>query len=228
MKYRYKPIDFAWASLGINYVIGSSDWNPLEDPEELIIRSLAHFYEDPRLLSMFLAWADEYDDLINVVRLGAYISELKPFELSMLGAISLKLSANPRWMRLHEKIENRLGGPPSKFPEREDYGSLAKISGQDHEFKAFGICIPRVSKAHAKKLKPKAIVADKNYWFQLRLLLDNQMRADVAIAMYYLGCGNAYQVEKRIRCSRETAYRQFKSLKNPTVQRQIDFLKKSA
>ena len=95
MKYSYQPIDFAWASLGINYVIDAANWNPLEDPEKLIIRSLEPFYKDPRLLSMFLAWAEEYDELINVGRLGAYLGGLNPFELSMLGAISLKRSRKP-------------------------------------------------------------------------------------------------------------------------------------
>ena len=228
MKYSYQPIDFAWASLGINYVIDAANWNPLEDPEKLIILSLEPFYKDPRLLSMFLAWAEEYDELINVGRLGAYLGGLNPFELSMLGAISLKLLKNSRWQRLNEKIVEKLGANPPKFPKRDDYQSLANISGNDEQFSAFGICIPKVTKAHGKKLKPKSLIAQKNYWFKFRLLLDSQMRADVAVAMYYLGCNNAYQVEQKIKCSRETAYRQFKSLKNPLVKLQIEILKKAA
>jgi hypothetical protein len=228
MSAKYKPLDIAWASLGINYVIPEAKWDPRQDPEELIIQSLPEFFEDPRLLSMFLAWAEEYDELINVPRLEAYIKELEAFDLSILGAIAQKLSVNGRWARVKNKVVKKIGKNRPRFQERAKYVKLAKVSGRDHDFDGFGISIPTVSKSDPKKLKPKDVIAQHNYWFKLRMLIDNHMRADVAVAIYILNVKNAYQVAKRLKCSIETAYRQFNSLKDPIVAKQIEAIIKDA
>lgn len=224
MSAAYQELDYAWASLGINYVIPSSKWNAKQDPEDLIVRSLPAFFEDPRLLSMMIAWAQEYRELINVGRLESYLNGLNPFEMSVLGAISKKLKSDEKWLRLYHKIDRKIGQNRPMFLERDLYFKLAEVSGRDEDFAEFGICIPQVSKADRKKLKPKQVIAEKNYWFRFRKLFENHMRADVAVAMYILELKNAYQVKKLLRCSQETAYRQYKSLSDPITALQIEAL----
>ena len=139
----------------------------------------------------------------------------------MLGGLSKKFKSDDRWLRLYNRVVKKLGPNPPQFSQRKLYRDLADISEHDADFAHFGICIPKVSKADSKKIKPKQVIAEKNHWFRFRKLFDNHMRADIAVAMYVLGMSNAYQVKKVIRCSQETAYRQYKSLNDPVIAKQI-------
>lgn len=223
-KLAYLKPDTAWAGLGINYVIPVNHWNMLEDPELRIITSLEDFVRDPRLLGMFFAWAEVYDELINVERLMGFLRELKPYQLAVLGAASGKLRRIERWQKLNQKISGMLGKHVPQFDLPDIYRRLADLSGADPDFKAFGIVIPTVKISDHKKLKNKNEIAKHNIWFRLRCLFGNHMRADVIIAMKVLKKTNAYQVEKYLRCSRETAYRHFKDLNSDLISELVDVM----
>lgn len=204
----------AWESLGIAFVFNQSGTKNA-DPEKTLIQSLKELADDRKTLSLIQGWLREFGPLVHIERLKALANDLTASELAWLGGLAAHQAetGDARWKAIVRYIEDdKLGTPRPHFPSSKLDELQIQRKGIDKHFARFGLRIPILEAAEAKKFKPTASAIKENIWLRMRALFGTNWRADTAVVLIQGLAKNAYQVERILGCSRETAYRNWKSL----------------
>lgn len=210
----------AWESLGIAFV-GNESGNQHADPERTILDSLKDFQEDRKMLKLVLAWLQNYGALVHVERIKSLAENLPAVELAWLGGLaSHRIEAGDlRWRSVKQMIEKHLGKSSPHFPTSELDKLQAQRNGEDSHFKKFGLIIPKAESADTKKLRPVSVGIKMNLWLRMRALFGTNWRADMATILLLGLASNPYQAELKLGCAKETAYRNWKALKDAEVEK---------
>lgn len=206
-----------WENLGIAFSVHNM---PLinVDPEMTLVSSFKEFYDDRKLVGLILSWLQEFGDLVHVERLKSLAGNLTAFEYAWLGGLAhhqlatSNSAAHRRWQVIVELAKRKLGEVMPQFPTRKLDELQVERNGADENFKRFGILIPKIEIAPAKKIRIRPQVLRDNLWFRMRLLFGTNWRADIATAMLLDLAKTSYQLERVLGCSRETAYRNWNAL----------------
>jgi hypothetical protein len=209
----------SWESLGIAFAINQSGIKHA-DPELTLIQTIQEFKEHRKMLKLTLAWLKDYGELLHVERLKALAKELSSAELAWLGGLSSYRveDGDSRWKTLAQWIENRLGSPKAIFPTSRLDDLQTQRVGEDVHFKKFGLLIPKADAADLKKLRPLSEGVRGNLWLRMRSLFGTNWRADMATVLVLGLAQNPYQAECILGCAKETAYRNWKALKEAEVE----------
>lgn len=208
-----------WESLGIAFALNQSEVKHA-DPERTLLRTVQEFKDHRKMLKLTLAWLKEFGELLHVERLKALSEELTLVELAWLGGLSSHRIADgdSRWKSLLHWIESRIGNPKAVFPTSRLDELQTQRMGEDPHFKKFGLLIPRADAADSKKLRPFADAVSGNLWLRMRALFGTNWRADMATVLVLGLAQNPYRAECILGCAKETAYRNWKSLKDAGVE----------
>ncbi|MBF0299964.1 MAG: hypothetical protein HQK51_14660 [Oligoflexia bacterium] len=215
-----------WESLGIAFSVNSTKTKHA-DPERTLIKTIQEFQESRKMLRLVLAWLDEYGELIHVERLRALMKELSAINLSWLGGISnyMVQKGDLRWRAIEQVVREHFGNPTPKFSTSKLDELQAQRVGEDQNFKKYGLTIAVTEAADSKKLLPFSTTIRSNLWLRMRTLFGTNWRADMASVLLLALASNPYQAERILGCAKETAYRNWKSLKEADVE---DLLKGAA
>ena len=208
------PIRDAWESLGIAFAANQTGMKHA-DPERTLLLTLHEFQDQRKMLKLLLAWLKEYGDLVHVERLKSLAVDITAHELAWLGGLSSHRveDGDLRWKSIIQMIKERLGSPSPHFTTSKLDELQAKRVGIDKHFQQFGLILPLVEPTDAKKLTPFSITVQNNLWLRLRALFGTNWRADTATILVLGKAKNPYQAERILGCAKETAYRNWKALK---------------
>jgi len=211
-----KPKDLirdAWESLGIAFAFNQSGTRNA-DPEKTLLQTLCEFQNDRKMLTLVMGWLRDYRHLIHVERLKALANKLSASELAWLGGLASHQAeaGDARWKNLVQFVERKLGKPLPNFTSSRLDELQSERVGEDRFFKRFGLHVPRTEPADSKKLRPLSAGIMANIWLRMRALFGTNWRADTAVVLLHGVAKNAYQTERILGCSRETAYRNWRSL----------------
>lgn len=200
-----------WGSLGVAFNARSKI---ITDPETALITFLksGEFPEDRKMISLILAWLKDYSNLVHIERLKSLIEDLGSFELAVLGGISRKciLYGDFRWKTIISFIKKRNTGKLSFEVNDSEY--LIIKHGIDEDFKEFGIKVFLCEPERSEKVIQIAEIIKLNKWIKHRVLFGVNMRADVATVMVLNLATNAYQTSKFLKCSFNSASRNWNDL----------------
>lgn len=200
-----------WGSLGVAF---NARPKIITDPETALITFLnsGEFPEDRKMISLILAWLKDYSHLVHIERLKSLIEDLGSFELAVLGGISRKciLYGDFRWKTIISFIKKRNTGKLSFEVNDSEY--LLNKHGIDEDFKEFGIKVFLCEPERSEKVIQIAEIIILNKWIKHRVLFGVNMRADVATVMVLNLATNAYQTSKFLKCSFNSASRNWNDL----------------
>jgi hypothetical protein len=201
------------AALGIAFVTGNQALSLEPDPERTFLKSISEWNTDRKILKLFLAWMESYGDLFHVERLRSLAEPLSAVELAWLGGFaSFQVSKKDlRWQAIEKYCTSRLGNPMPRFVTSNLDVLQAERKGKDPHFEKFGLIFPLLESSDQKKIYLRETTIKRNAWLRLRLLFGSNFRADMAYLFLRQKVTNAFQAEKFLGCSRETAYRLWKA-----------------
>lgn len=210
----------AWESLGIAFAANASGVRHA-DPERALLDTLKEFHQDRKMLKLVLAWLNSYGSLVHVERVKALSSKLSMIELAWLGGLAEKQIAQGdlRWRSISQMVKQRIGKPSPHFQIEALDEYLLQRFGVDAQFKEFGLHISNVDPADSKKIRPFEFGVKMNLWLRMRALFGTSWRADMATVLVLNLAENPYQAEKLLGCAKETAYRNWKSLKDAEAEK---------
>lgn len=210
----------AWESLGVAFAFNTSQTRHA-DPERTLLASVTEFREHRKTLSLVLGWLGEWGDLVHVERLKSLSADLSAADAAWLGGLAAHQLAHGdlRWKAVVDSVERRMGLPMPRFPTSRLDELQAQRKGEDPHFGRFGLRISIAAPADTKKLRPFSDVVRANLWLRMRALFGANWRADMATVLVLQLAENPYQAEQLLGCSRETAYRNWKSLKVADVEK---------
>ncbi|MBI3534355.1 MAG: hypothetical protein HY072_02555, partial [Deltaproteobacteria bacterium] len=173
-----------------------------------------------KMLKLILAWLREYRELIHVERVKALSVNLSPINLAWLGGIALHQAneGDLRWRVIIRLVEKKLGKYAPYFKTTRFDALQGKRLGVDPFFARFGLPIPCLQAADERKIRPRKHVIASHLWLRMRLLFGTNWRADIAVVMIRGLAQTPYQTAKILGCNYETAYRNWKSLKETEVE----------
>jgi hypothetical protein len=200
----------AWRSLGIAF---HHPTKKKSDPETALIELVRakEFPDDKKMLGLVLLWLSHYSNLVHIERLKTLAKDLLPFELAILGAIASKClkAGDHRWKTIIKIAKEKNG--KQQF-EQGDSATFINMRGLDKDFAQFGVRIAPVSPDSEKKLRTRQEILKHNDWLKLRVLFGTNMRADIATVIALGLASTAYGAAKLLRCSPNTAYRNWNDL----------------
>lgn len=200
-----------WASLGIAF---SARASAPADPEATIIETLSQMKEDRKFLGLLLGWLREYGDLVHIQRLRSLAVAIPVEERCWLGGVARHAGKfDHRWHAIVNAVQKGWHSDPPEIVTSKLDRLVAKKNSSDQEFAAFGITIPTAKVADSKKLRLRSRVLKEHGWLRLRALFGSNWRADIAWLMLQDAEQTPYQVAKVLGCNMETAYRNWKALK---------------
>lgn len=200
-----------WASLGIAF---NSKSDLISDPETALISFLnsGEFPADRKMISLILAWMKEHSNLIHIERLKSLIEPMGSFELAILGGLAQKCLGygDFRWKTIIGFINKRNTGKIQFDLGESEY--LISKNGVDQDFKDFGLRISIVEEERPEKIVDLKVVIEKNKWIRHRILFGVNMRADIATVMVLNLASGPYQASKFLKCSFNSAKRNWSDL----------------
>jgi hypothetical protein len=201
----------AWASLGIAF---SAKAREVSDPERTLVETLSLLQDERKFVGLILAWIGEYGDLVHVQRLRSLAKEIPLSDLCWLGGIASHAALfDKRWLVIVKAAEKARANDKRRLSTSKLDRLVSRKKGRDKHFAAFGLTIPVVQPASAKKLLDRGQVLKHHPWLRLRALFGTNWRADIAWLMLQDAEQTPYQVAKTLGCNMETAYRNWKALK---------------
>lgn len=209
----------SWESLGIAFVVNASGTRHA-DPERTLLQTLREFEDQRKMLRLVLAWLRSYGALVHVERIKALAGDLPAGQLAWLGGLAEHQTqqGDLRWRSISQMIKHILGTPAPRFEmPKLDTLQVAR-KGEDLHFKEFGLVIPTVEPAEPKKLYSFNAGVRNNIWLRMRILFGTNWRADAATVMILGLAKNPYQAEQILGCAKETAYRNWRALKEADVE----------
>lgn len=200
------------AALGIAFVTEDKALSLEPDPERTFLKSISEWNTERKTLKLLLAWMDSYGDLFHVERLRSLAESLSAVELAWLGGFaSYQVSQKDlRWQAIEKYCVSRLGKPMPQFATSNLDVLQSERKGRDPHFEKFGLILPLIEPSDPKKIYVREATIKRNAWLRLRLLFGSNFRADMAYLFLRQKVANAFQAEKLLGCSRETAYRLWK------------------
>jgi len=199
-----------WASLGVAFAYGGT----LQcDPETALINFVgsSEFPEDKKMISLVLAWLQEYSSFVHIEKLKTSTLNLEGDSLLIIGAIAVKCIkfGDQRWKAIEKLVVAKAKGYRSNLSDSEVF---IKRHGLDEDFLKFGIRVIPISSENPKKLLVRERIFKMNSWLRHRLLFGTNLRADIATAKFLKLTDTAYGAAKLLGCSMNAAYRNWKDL----------------
>ncbi len=200
------------AALGIAFITEAQALELEPDPEKTFLKSISEWNEERKTLKLLLAWMESYGDLFHIERLRSLAHSLSAVELAWLGGFASYrvFKKDLRWQVIETYCRTRLGKPMPQFTTSTLDLLQAQRKGNDPHFSKFGLTLQPLEPSDSKKLYQRESTLQRNVWLRLRLLFGANFRADMAYIFLRSKAKNAFQAEKILGCSRETAYRLWK------------------
>ena len=201
------------AALGIAFVTDDQALELEPDPERTFLKSISEWNTQRKTLKLLLAWMDSYGDLFHVERLRSLADSLSAVEIAWLGGFaSYRVSKKDlRWQAIERYCFSKLGKPMPRFATSNLDILQAERKGKDPHFEKFGLILQILEPSDSKKIYLREATLKRNGWLRFRLLFGSNFRADMAYLFLREKASNAFQAEKFLGCSRETAYRLWKA-----------------
>jgi hypothetical protein len=209
------PLVDELAALGIAFVTDENTLALEPDPEKTFLKSISEWNDQRKTLKLLLAWMEEYGDLFHVERMRYFAGSLSAIEIAWLGGFaSHQVSRKDlRWQAIEKFCHSKLGTPMPQFTTSTFDLLQAERNGKDPHFEKYGLILQRLEPSDPKKIYLREGTLKRNGWLRLRLLFGSNFRADMAYLFLRQKVSNAFQAEKFLGCSRETAYRLWKAFK---------------
>lgn len=188
------------------------------DLEETLVEGLKYYWDSNDLFFMLYGLLyHRIGNLVFVERLIKIIKEhnLSNDELILLHVLSLKLvnKGYDDFKKVTEKItlkSKTLKTPP----ETESNSYMVERWGFDPEFKKFGAVVRTLPLEDKKKFYTLEKIFKKNKWLSIRSLVGANNRADILYLKTENIVTSANQAFPMLRCSKETAYRNWNSVES--------------
>ncbi len=209
--------------LSLGFAISGKIPKVSSDPEIAILDLLPSFFEDRKLFRLLLAWLHVTSELIHIERLNTLARKLEPRLKVIMATVALKLTQQDRrWNLIHESMKKslpRIKANRIEIPEGYDNPFLLSKNGLDLEFARFGLRLAKLTPEDSKKILVLRGVLAANGWLRLRALIGSNFRADVAYLYVSERAKGPADAARVLSCSRDTAYRNWRSLEDADVRK---------
>lgn len=201
-----------WSSLGITFERGK---DRDISPEEAIIETIKsdEFPKDRKMFSLMYLWLIKNNHYVHIERLKNFSKKLDIYHLSLLGAMSAKISlVNHKWKVLVKFVEKKMGNEKVVFSNVKDSDYFIRRHGIDEDFKRFGINLATLKPADEKKILSEKKIIKLNKWIKNRCLFGINLRADMATVIELKLAKTAYQASKVLHCTVKASYDNWSAL----------------
>ncbi len=209
----YDKLRDQWKAMGAAFEAGRIGF--VDSPEEIILATVTdpEFPRNKQMIRLMLGWLAIYRELIHVERLKTINELFDPHALAILGGIAEKQvkEGDHRWKVIRKQVVERLRGK-SLEDAPADPDIQIERKGNDPDFANFGLKVYKTTAEEPRKFRSREYVLSRNTWLKNRLLFGPNLRADVATLMELKLVNNANQAAKKLGCSRDGAYRNWKAL----------------
>ncbi|MFT6069648.1 MAG: hypothetical protein ACJAT2_001571 [Bacteriovoracaceae bacterium] len=193
-----------WTALGVAF---SSE--PMNDipPERALLETIRSIDidRDRKIFSLVLVWLETYGDHIRFEPIYHFLESMTDQEMRVLGAISLKLSKeSKRWLNVVKKINKRLN--PSFDEMKLSDSRRLEARGVDKDFEIFDLLVSPIATSDSSKLMSMDHIIKNNYWIRNRIMLGNNLRADVISSIDFNPAPSRYSSAKLIGCRDQSIY----------------------
>ena len=165
---RLESIGFAFSTAAIKLEVIDTR------PEEVIVESFRcmDFQEDLQLIGLAPTWFDRFGRYINIPHLLKMAESLDEVSYKVFWG---SLSKSDLFVELIKS--NRFKSTSEVFLIGPDF--QREMLGLDDELLRMGIESPKIVPADSKKLRSLESTLDSNIWFKNRLLIGDNLRADI-------------------------------------------------
>ena len=204
-------LDLLLESVGFAFSISPEKLSVIETrPEDVLIESFRsrNFKEDLQFIGLAPIWFDRFGRYVNIPNLLKSAESLDKVSYRIFWG---SLSKSDLFLELVKSSRFKFKSVPGIYKIGPDL--QREVLGLDDELLKKGIESPAIGPADTKKLRALGFILNSNVWFKNRLLIGNNLRADIYTLIESSSISNAHQASEILNCSVGSAYPIYQELK---------------